>query len=63
MEYLRCVVERMTYQNVENGYTVLKYAVKNYSDRVTVVGNISDIYVGFNLSLEGFWKMTPKYGW
>ncbi len=28
MEHLRCVVERITYQNAENGYTVLKCAVK-----------------------------------
>ena len=31
MEHLRCVVERITYQNADNGYTVLKCAVKNYS--------------------------------
>ena len=37
MEHLRCVVERITYQNADNGYTVLKCAVKNYSDLVTVV--------------------------
>ena len=37
MEHLRCVVERITYQNAENGYTVLKCAVKNYNDLVTVV--------------------------
>ena len=30
MEHLRCVVERITYQNADNGYTVLKCAVKNY---------------------------------
>ena len=34
MEHLRCVVERITYQNAENGYTVLKCAVKNYNDLV-----------------------------
>lgn len=62
MEHLRCVVERITYQNEENGYTVLKCAVKNYSDLVTVVGNMPDTHVGSVLSLEGFWKMAPKYG-
>ena len=36
MEHLRCVVERITYQNAENGYTVLKCAAKNYNDLVTV---------------------------
>lgn len=62
MDHLRCVVERITYQNPENGYTVLKCAIKNYSDLVTVVGNMPDTHVGSVLSLEGFWKMAPKYG-
>ena len=46
MEHLRCVVERITYQNTENGYTVLKCTAKNYSDLVTVVGNMPDTHVG-----------------
>ena len=46
MEHLRCVVERITYQNTENGYTVLKCAVKNYNDLVTVVGTMPDTHVG-----------------
>ena len=62
MEHLRCVVERITYQNAENGYTVLKCAVKNYSDLVTVVGTMPDTHVGSVLSLEGMWKMDAKYG-
>ena len=62
MEHLRCVVERITYQNAENGYTVLKCAVKNYSNLVTVVGTMPDTHVGSVLSLEGMWKMDAKYG-
>ena len=62
MEHLRCVVERITYQNAENGYTVLKCAVKNSSDLVTVVGAMPDSHVGSVLSLEGMWKMDAKYG-
>lgn len=62
MEHLRCVVERITYQNAENGYTVLKCAVKNYNDLLTVVGTMPDTHVGSVLSLEGFWKMDVKYG-
>ena len=46
MEHLRCVVERITYQNADNGYTVLKCAMKNYSDLVTVVGTMPDTHVG-----------------
>ena len=62
MEHLRCVIERITYQNAENGYTVLKCAVKNYSDLVTVVGTMPDTHVGSVLFLEGMWKMDAKYG-
>ena len=62
MEYLRCVVERITYQNAENGYTVLKCAAKNQNDLVTVVGTMPDTHVGSVLSLEGFWKIDAKYG-
>lgn len=62
MEHLRCVVERITYQNTENGYTVLKCAVKNYNDLVTVVGTMPDTHVGSVLSLDGMWKMDAKYG-
>lgn len=62
MEHLRCVVERITYTNPENGYTVLKAAAKNYHDLVTVVGTMPDTHVGSVLSLEGFWKMDARYG-
>ena len=40
---IRCVVERITYQNPENGYSVLKCRVKDYSDLVPVVGNLLDV--------------------
>ena len=59
---LRCVVERITYQNPENGYTVLRAAVRNYKDLVTVVGNLLDVNVGSVLLLQGDWKVDPKYG-
>lgn len=59
---IRGVVERITYQNPENGYTVLKCAVKNYSDLVTVVGNLLDVNVGLVLLVDGNWKIDSKYG-
>ena len=43
MTTLRCVVERITYQNPENGYSVLKVKVKGYDDLVTLVGNLLDV--------------------
>lgn len=59
---IRCVVERITYQNPENGYSVLKCAVKNYNDLVTVVGNLVDVNVGSVLLIDGNWKVDAKYG-
>lgn len=62
MAKIRCVVERITYQNPENGYTVLKVNVKGYDDLVTVVGSLLDANVGSVLLIEGDWKMDAKYG-
>lgn len=62
MVKLRCVVERITYQNPENGYCVLKTKVKDYSDLVTVVGNLLEVNVGSVLLVEGNWKVDRKYG-
>ncbi len=62
MEHLRCVVERITYQNALNGYSVIKCRAKNYNDLVTVVGAMPDVHVGSVLSLGGQWRIDPKYG-
>lgn len=62
MMKIRCVVERVTYQNPENGYSVLKCAVKNYNELVTVVGNLLDANVGSVLLIDGNWKVDAKYG-
>jgi len=56
------VVERITYQNPENGYSVLKVRAKNYAELVTVVGNLVDANVGSVLLIDGNWKIDPKYG-
>lgn len=62
MDNLNCVVERITYQNNENGYTVLKCASKSQHDLITVVGIMPDTHVGSVLALQGFWKVDAKYG-
>ena len=62
MEHLRCVVERITYQNSENGYSVIKCRAKGYQDLVTVVGSMPDVHVGSVLYLGGSWKIDTRYG-
>ena len=59
---IRCVVERITYQNPDNGYSVLKVRVKGYDDLVPLVGNLFDVNVGSVLIVEGNWRVDAKYG-
>lgn len=59
---IRCIVERITYQNPENGYTILKVNVKGYDELVTVVGSLLDANVGSVLLIDGDWKLDTKYG-
>ena len=59
---LRCVVERITYQNPENGYSVMKVKIKGYNDLVTLVGNLLEVPAGSVLLCEGNWKVDKRYG-
>lgn len=59
---LRCAVERITYQNPDNGYTVLKVKVSGYKDPVTLIGYLLDLPAGTVLLCEGEWKVDQKYG-
>lgn len=62
MEYLSGVVERITYQNEENGFCVIKVRSKGFPDLVTVVGNLAAVNVGAIIKLKGQWKMDSKFG-
>ena len=39
---IRCVIEGITFQNQENGWSVLKVRIKDYNDPVTLVGSLLD---------------------
>ncbi|MDP8925144.1 MAG: ATP-dependent RecD-like DNA helicase [Chloroflexota bacterium] len=70
---LRGVVERLTYQNPENGYTVARLAperpegevrVAQGDDRlVTLVGTLADLTPGEAIVAHGWWQNNPKHGW
>lgn len=59
---LRCVVEHITYQNPENGWSVMKVNAKGYKDLVTLTGSLLDVPVGSVLLCEGNWKVDARYG-
>lgn len=62
MEYLSGIVERITYCNEQNGFSVIKIKSKGFSDLVTVVGNLATVNVGSVLRVKGEWKYDSKYG-
>jgi exodeoxyribonuclease V alpha subunit len=59
---IRGVIEGITYQNPENGWSVLKARVKGYDNLVTFVGSMLDVPVGSVLVASGSWKVDAKFG-
>ncbi len=66
MQYMEGTLERLTFQNEENGYTVARVIPKGRgqgkNNEVTVVGALSGVNVGEMLHLEGHWSQHPQYG-
>ena len=62
LQYLEGTLERLTFHNEENGYTVARVIPKGKSNEVTVVGTLSGVNVGEMLHLEGIWTSHPQYG-
>ncbi|MER5659761.1 SF1B family DNA helicase RecD2 [Streptomyces mirabilis] len=57
------VLERITYANEENGYTVARVDTgRGAGDLLTVVGALLGAQVGESLRLEGRWGSHPQYG-
>ncbi|MEP7270916.1 MAG: ATP-dependent RecD-like DNA helicase [Acidobacteriota bacterium] len=55
-------VERVTFHNEQNGYTVLKLRVAEHRDPVTVTGNFSAVSPGENVRLTGLWTSHRQFG-
>jgi exodeoxyribonuclease V alpha subunit len=70
---LRGVVERITYHNPQNGYTVARLtperagaeaeAARGDDRLVTVVGTLADLTPGEAIVARGWWRNDPKHGW
>ena len=59
---LRGQIERITYTNEENGYTIARLRVGGYKDPVTAVGTLMAPAPGEILHMKGEWINHPKYG-
>jgi len=62
MDTLKCIVQRITFFNEENGYTVLRVRVSGFDEVVTVVGNMGSVNVGAVLIVKGEWQTDKKFG-
>ncbi|MGD8464548.1 MAG: ATP-dependent RecD-like DNA helicase [Anaerolineae bacterium] len=61
-ELLVGTIERITYYNPENGYTVAQVTPEGRSYTVAVVGNLLEVSPGESLRLHGQWTNHPRYG-
>ncbi|MDW7671555.1 MAG: ATP-dependent RecD-like DNA helicase [Bacillota bacterium] len=62
METVKVLVERITYQNPDNGYSVLKVKMHGQRDLATLVGTLGMVNVGAVLEAKGEWKQDGRYG-
>jgi len=61
-ECLTVIVERITYANPQNGYSVLKTSTRSHPEGVTIVGNFPAIHPGEELRVYGTWTCHPQFG-
>ncbi len=61
-EAITGTVERVTYHNPQNGYTIARVNVRGYEDLTTVVGSFAQLQPGQTMRFWGFWKEHPQYG-
>ncbi|WP_262058042.1 ATP-dependent RecD-like DNA helicase [Streptomyces sp. STR69] len=60
---LEGVLERITYANEDNGYTVARVDTgRGGGDLLTVVGSLLGAQAGESLRMEGRWGSHPQYG-
>ena len=62
MEDLRGYVQRIVFQNEDNGFTVAKLKIDGAKDLVCVVGSLLSVRPGESIRCQGFWKQDPKFG-
>ena len=61
-ETFRGYIDRITYHNPENGYTIARLVAEGQREKITVVGAIASLEEGENVEVEGQWTNHAKYG-
>ncbi|WP_319547731.1 AAA family ATPase [Desulfogranum marinum] len=62
-EKLKGVVERITYHNESNGWSVLKVSpFQAYGELVTVTVHQTRVFAGATMAFTGAWTLHPRFG-
>src|ERR1700736_4602821 len=61
-EVLAGLVERVTYQNAENGFCVIRVKARGHRDLITVVGHAAIISAGEWITTSGDWVNDRTHG-
>ena len=61
MAVIQGIVDRIVFNNEENGYTILRLLIENNTG-ITAVGNMTGILAGEALRIEGEWTTHKKFG-
>jgi hypothetical protein len=61
-EVLAGLVERVTYQNAENGFCVIRVKARSHRELVTVVGHAATISAGEWITASGDWVNDRTHG-
>lgn len=62
MDRITGYIERITFRNEENGFTVLKLQERGKRDLTCVVGTLPTVQVGESICCHGEWKRDLAYG-
>ena len=62
LETISGSVERVTFHNEENGFSVLRINVRGQRDLVTVIGNAASISAGEFIECTGVWHNDQRHG-
>ncbi|BBO69195.1 hypothetical protein DSCA_31250 [Desulfosarcina alkanivorans] len=62
-ERLRGIVDRVTYHNADNGWSVLRVLpFNNPHQQETVIVHQTKVFAGATMEFSGSWTINPKYG-
>ena len=61
-ESISGLIERVTYHNEENGWTVVRVKAQGHRDLLTVVGSLPSVSAGEWLTAQGRWVQDREYG-